>query len=216
MQIPLGQYRHADTFGISALPKGVDDYVWRSLKAFARSRADVLVVEGDDSFRDPWEYRPLVRFFRGPVATRSMVGARLFHDFHSDFRSILIEYLDPIGFGRCKSVLTATGLAVRIEPRPPVQHFVGWREDVEILMVDLVARVPSGELKLAPWRETDRVAMAEALTSRDWRSFYSPHLPTRPVAWEYPPETTMTPDQGMSQADLAACTQMCDSMPAIL
>jgi hypothetical protein len=198
--------RNGDTFSKVPLSDLLDRHLWAELHSTALDNAELVAVEGHDYPAHPDAYFPLVRFYQdsclNPVA---FLGARMFEQLHVDFKWSLMDYLKNIDAARLSVTTTYSGIALRVKPLKPEVWFLGWREEILEIRVDLTWRTPTGEWARAPWREAHRKEFIKAITSREWHSCFSRGMPVpyEPKnGWEEP-NKPFEPDPALS-ADIIA------------
>jgi hypothetical protein len=204
--------RNGDSWSKTSLNERLQFFVWNWLCDLLANNAEMLDIEGETFPDDPDAYHPLVRFHQGPLNERKKMGARLFSQIHRDFRVSLIDYLSGIADrSRIKATMSGSGFLVTVKPLPPDVFQIGWRDNVDILQIDLIWRTADGTMQRAPWRSTDREGFVNAINEGRWSDCYSPSMPVGYVPdarvddIDTPP---MLSDPDISADDLAAIKQI--------
>lgn len=201
--------RNADTFSKSAMSQHLGTYVWRRLQLAALENSEILEIEGFEYPEHPFTYLPLVRFYQGHLLQCVPLGARLFERLNSDFRSALIDYLSDINHKRISASVTAFGISITIEPLPPAVYKIGWRDDIYLIVVELVWKTRDNKLARAPWRRDDRQHFVDAINSGKRANYYSMHMPIRHFPLEGEDEDDLeipplNPDYSLSKETIDA------------
>lgn len=199
--------RNGDTFSKTELDDRLERYVWKSLKQAALANAEIVAIEGHNYPEHPYSYFPLVRFYRWSMFKPAPLGARFFEQLQADFRCALADYLTGIDARRVHAKTTLSGIAITVDPLPPAEYRLGWREEKLEIQVDLIWRTSDRKLALAPWRCSHREQFVQAMNSGNWLDLYSPGMPIRyfPENGEDDPETLpFEPDLSLSADDIAA------------